>query len=118
MIKPRSGTISSSAQHYSDWKDAHPYTDADIRAMAVPSSIPVGGSAVMLYDVPSPAYLAQAQQVAGNAHNIKRKSPHSNACWMFDRANFLDLIQNFTIFKPVDGRRHQEGGALPANTAR
>lgn len=99
------GTISSSAQHYSDWKDAHPYTDADIRAMAVPSSIPVGGSAVMLSDVPSPAYLAQAQQVAGNAHNQTEITPQQRLlAGLFDRANFLDLIQNFTIFEPVDGR--------------
>ena len=23
---------------------------------------------------------------------------------LFDRANFLDILQNFTVFEPIDGR--------------
>ena len=83
------GTISSSAQHYGDWKDAYPFTDADIcdapkyevREMASP----------VCYEgelhVATPV-TAQQRLIVG----------------MFSPANFLDLIQNFTIFEAVDGR--------------
>jgi len=101
----RVGTISSSAQHYGDWKDAHPCTDSDIRAMVAPPYPPAGGSAVMLSDVPSPAYLVQAQHIAGNTSHQAEITPQQRLlAGMFDPASFLDLIQNFTIFEPVDGR--------------
>src|SRR5690606_3228782 len=50
----KAGTISSSAQHYGDWKDAYPVTDAHIRALrAQPISLvyPAGSH---FGDVPSP----------------------------------------------------------------
>ena len=83
------GTISSSAQHYGDWKDAYPFTDADIsdkpkyevREMASP--VCYEGEV----NITTPV-TAQQRLIAG----------------MFSPTNFLDLIQNFTIFEAVDGR--------------
>ncbi|GAB3369020.1 type I restriction endonuclease subunit R [Spongiibacter taiwanensis] len=83
------GTISSSAQHYGDWKDAYPFTDAEIcdrpkyevREMASP--VCYEGEVSVATPV-----TAQQRLIAG----------------MFSPANFLDLIQNFTIFEAVDGR--------------
>lgn len=70
----RVGTISSSAQYYSDWKDAYPYTDDDIHAL-----------------------LAQAEQPEINAQQRLLAG-------MFHPASFLDLIRNFIIYEPVEGR--------------
>lgn len=61
------GTISSSSQHYGDWKDAYPYTDDDLSG-----------------DTTTP----QQRILAG----------------MFNRTAFLDIVQNFVIFEPVEGR--------------
>ena len=61
------GTISSSSQHYGDWKDAYPYTDAEL---------------------------------AGENTNAQQRL----LAGMFNKANFLDLIQNFVLFETVDGR--------------
>ena len=55
--------------------------------------------------MPSPAYLAQAQQIANGSTQPTEINPQQRLlAGMFNRAGFLDLIQNFTIFEPVDGR--------------
>jgi len=59
-------TISAKMEHYLEWKDPYPQTEADL-----------GGS-------PS----SQELLIAG----------------LFNKRNLLDLIQNFTVFEPVDGR--------------
>lgn len=99
------GTISSSSQYYSDWKDAHPYSDADIRALLSKSvsneqSVQLGAS-----DVPSPAYFAQAQQIAnGGAEHADINAQQRLLAGMFNPSSFLDLIRNFIIYEPIDGR--------------
>src|SRR5690554_3606383 len=99
------GTISSSSQYYSDWKDAHPYSDADIRALL---SKPVSSEQsvpVEMSDVPSPAYLAQAQQIAsGYGGQIEINAQQRLLAGIFNPASFLDLIRNFIIYEPIDGR--------------
>ena len=60
----RVGTISSSAQHYGDWKDAYPFTDAELiklREAAMPKAYQ---QAQTLSDVPSAAYFAEAASPA------------------------------------------------------
>lgn len=100
------GTISSTAQHYSDWKDAYPYTDDDIRTlMAQPMSAP-DALAHTLHDVPSTAYL---EQVTRQAEGIDPAAIEITAqqrllMGVFTPSSFLDLIQNFILFEPVDGR--------------
>ncbi|HKM38056.1 MAG TPA: HsdR family type I site-specific deoxyribonuclease [Thiopseudomonas sp.] len=101
----RVGTISSTAQYYSDWKDAYPHTDADIHNLLAQPLPTANGNPVALSDVPSPAYLAQAQQIANGSTQPTEINPQQRLlAGMFNRAGFLDLIQNFTIFEPVDGR--------------
>ena len=61
------GTISSSAQHYGDWKDAYPFTDADILAMVQQQVLATSGTASGKYqisDVPYPQYLAAGRGCA------------------------------------------------------
>ncbi|NYT60629.1 type I restriction endonuclease subunit R [Alcaligenaceae bacterium] len=100
------GTISSSAQHYGDWKDAYPFTDADIqalRAQPIPAAKPVGSH---FGDVPSPEYLKAVTHMAygqdGTPSDITAQE--RLLAGMFSRANFLDLIQNFIIYEPIEGR--------------
>lgn len=101
----RVGTISSTAQYYSDWKDAYPCTDADIHKLLAEPLPTANGNPVALSDVPSPAYLAQAQQIASGSALAAEINPQQRLLTgMFNRAGFLDLIQNFTIYEPVDGR--------------
>ncbi|WP_342631932.1 HsdR family type I site-specific deoxyribonuclease [Marinobacter alkaliphilus] len=103
------GTISSSAQHYGDWKDAYPFTDADIRAMVQqPRTVATGtaSDSHKIGDVPSPEYLVAAKQIASGAETGSSEvTPQQRLlAGMFNPASFLDLMQNFTLFEPVDGR--------------
>lgn len=103
------GTISSSAQHYGDWKDAYPFTDADIQALVQqPAFISTGSTASShkTGDVPSPEYLVAAKQIASDAAaGSSEVTPQQRLlAGMFNLASFLDLMQNFTLFEPVDGR--------------
>ncbi|WP_144777976.1 type I restriction endonuclease subunit R [Marinobacter maritimus] len=103
------GTISSSAQHYGDWKDAYPYTDADIRAMVQqPATTTLSSHKVS--DIPSPEYLVAAEKIASGVDldpDIRSDdvTPLQRLlAGMFNPASFLDLIQNFVLFEPEDGR--------------
>lgn len=103
------GTISSSAQHYGDWKDAHPFTDADIEAMVQqPAFISTGSTASShkTGDVPSPAYLVAAKQLTSDAGTSSGEvTPQQRLlAGIFKPASFLDLMQNFILYEPVDGR--------------
>lgn len=104
------GTISSSAQHYGDWKDAYPFTDADILAMlqqpVLATSEAVSGK-YQICDVPSLQYLAAAEQIALgiNAGSLAEVTSQQRLlAGMFKPANFLDLMQNFILFEPMEGR--------------
>lgn len=61
------GTISSTGQHYGDWKDAYPFTDEDLDGENT---------------------TAQQRMLAG----------------MFNKGSFLDILQNFVIYEPIEGR--------------
>lgn len=103
------GTISSSAQHYGDWKDAYPLTDADIRSMVQQPAFLSTGSTASSHktgDVPSPEYLVAAKQVAAGVGTTSDEvtSQQRLLAGMFNPASFLDLMQNFILFEPVDGR--------------
>lgn len=83
------GTISSTAQHYGDWKDAYPLTDAEITGRPV-------------YEVRE---MASSVCYAGEfEENTPVTAQQRLLAGMFSPANFLDLMQNFTIFEAVDGR--------------
>jgi type I restriction enzyme R subunit len=104
----KAGTISSTAQHYGDWKDAYPFTDADIRAL-VATPLPVTGAGAgdhKIGDVPSPDYLVKAKQVAfaESEATAPLTAQERLLAGLFNPASFLDLIRNFTLYEPVDGR--------------
>lgn len=85
----RVGTISSSAQHYGDWKDAYPFTDAAIAGMERNEVREMASPVCYAGELDTqPDVTAQQRLLAG----------------VFNPASFLDLIQNFTLYEPVDGR--------------
>jgi type I restriction enzyme R subunit len=91
------GTISSSGQHYGDWKDAYPFTDADL--------INLGKTESNLSDIPSAAYLTEAQRIAGiSSEQAQVTAQQRLLAGMFGLDNFLDILQNFIIYEPIDGR--------------
>lgn len=85
----RVGTISSLAQHYADWKGAYPMTDEEI----------IGIPATAVADVASPVCYAAEFETPAEITPQQRL-----LAGMFRPETFLDLIQNFTIFEPVDSR--------------
>ena len=87
------GTISSTAQHYGDWKDAYPFTDADLSNLGQPAN--------QVKDVPSPAYLADAKATASAPEVTAQQRLIAG---MFNKQSFLDILQNFVIYEPVEGR--------------
>ena len=99
----RVGTISSGAAHYSDWKDAHPYSDADIHGLLAQPTAGVDSSVLAVADAPFPNYLAQAQLLA-NAAQAEINAQQRLLAGMFSPVSFLDLLRNFIIYEPVDGR--------------
>ena len=99
------GTISSSAQYYSDWKDPYPFTDDSIQTLLTQSIEPTQGHNASVGDVPSPAYLIQAQQLAKGANKPTEVNAQQRLlAGMFNPASFLDLIRNFVLYEPIDGR--------------
>lgn len=100
------GTISSSAQHYGYWKDAYPYTDTTVQGLRIQSSLTAEPRANSLTDVPSPEYLREVMQRAGGLGSAPAEVTAQEVllAGMLNRANFLDLIQNFIIFEPDEGR--------------
>jgi type I restriction enzyme R subunit len=91
------GTISSSAQHYGDWKDAYPFTDADIWAM-VQQPAPVNtefAPAKLVAEAADVVYVGSSGEITPQQRLL---------AGIFNPASFLDLMQNFILFEPVDGR--------------
>lgn len=85
----RVGTISSGAQHYGDWKDAYPFTDADIGGTVATEVREMSSPVCYGEEIVVPVGVtAQQRLLAG----------------LFSRGNFLDILQNFIIFEPVEGR--------------
>lgn len=89
------GTISSNAQHYSAWKDAYPYSDAEVKLQLMPS---ITNNSI-LSDLSMPAYIEQTAVPVMELTEQQRL-----LAGMFNKTNFLDLIRNFIIFEPMDGR--------------
>ena len=88
----RVGTISSRMEHYLEWKDPYPLTLDQLAAQLQPDAAnqPVYGEDLKVADPPGDYRLVNSQQVL--------------IAGIFNRQNFLDLIQNFTAFETVDGR--------------
>lgn len=87
------GTISSTAQYYGDWKDAYPFTDDALLKLAQPSH--------QVQDVPSPAYFVAAKATVAMSEVTAQQRLLAG---LFNKSAFLDIVQNFVIFEPVEGR--------------
>ena len=91
--KARVGTISSRMEHYLEWKDPYPLTIDQVVTLQAPeaSNDP---------EVIELKNLAEGEpQYSGKAN-----SQEILIAGLFNKANFLDMIQNFTVFEPVDGK--------------
>ena len=90
--KARVGTISSRMEHFLEWKDPYPLTIDQIAIQQLPAA-----SNDPTLEEPR---VAEGETIyAGKAN-----SQEILIAGLFNKANFLDLIQNFTVFEPVDGK--------------
>ena len=90
--KARVGTISSRMEHYLEWKDPYPLTLEQVFVQSLP-------------DASNEPFVELERKVAESHPNYS--PPHSQQvliAGLFERRNFLDMIQNFTVFEPVDGK--------------
>ncbi|OBT08061.1 deoxyribonuclease HsdR [Shewanella sp. UCD-FRSSP16_17] len=123
------GTISSSAQHYGDWKDAYPFSDEELAQRSLQDNV-VGLNSRMSIEQPEDALTTEdelespdvLQKVAEPAAQYQRSSSQYDKspanydsltnvtaqqrllAGMFSKTNFLDILQNFILFETDDGR--------------
>ncbi len=103
------GTISSSSQHYGEWKDAYPFTDDDLANQSLNSNVVDFRSRV---DIERPEGAAEdlqplpkvAEQAASYENLTNVTAQQRLLAGMFNKANFLDILQNFILFETDDGR--------------
>lgn len=111
------GTISSSAQHYGDWKDAYPFSDEQLAQQSLQGNVVGLHSAINIEqpeDVLSNANESDASFVEQQLKVAEESSgydalTHVTAqqrllAGMFSTTNFLDILQNFILFETDDGR--------------
>ena len=92
--KARVGTITSRMEHYLEWKDPYPST------LSKDGKEFVFRGKVEGLDYPWGALIPPYQPEV----LIEPTAQEVMLYGLFDRANFLDILQNFTVFEPVDGR--------------
>ncbi|MGE4126273.1 MAG: type I restriction endonuclease subunit R [Pusillimonas sp.] len=100
------GTISSGTAHYADWKDAWPLTDRQILDLRSRPLAEHTATVLLAADVPSPDYLHAAMRKA-QGHSAAPDTLTAQErllAGLFHCDHFLDIIQNFLIYEPIDGR--------------
>lgn len=109
----RVGTISSTAQHYGDWKDAYPFTDVDLLSAGKTNNVVSMDSRLCGNDgsrqkdealdkVAQPKAVYQVDDAVANLQIVTAQQ--RLLAGLFNRQSFLDIVQNFVIFEPVEGR--------------
>ncbi|MEZ8145286.1 type I restriction endonuclease subunit R [Enterovibrio norvegicus] len=103
------GTISSSSQHYGDWKDAYPFSDEELSQQQISNVISL--SSTLNVEVPvntrdaDSEPLKEVAELNPSYDQVAEVTAQQRLlAGMFSRENFLDIIQNFTLFEPVEGR--------------
>ena len=92
------GTISAASQHYGYWKDAYPYSDEDILAQ-LNAPLPANKDENMIREAGVPWFDSPASS------NITEVNPMQRMlAGLFNKKNFLDIVQNFIIFELDDGK--------------
>lgn len=92
--KARVGTITSSMEHYLEWKDPYP-SEVDEEQKGLCRRGPVEG-----WDYPWGAVIPPHKPVIIHEPTAQEILLEG----LFDQRNFLDILQNFTVFEPMDGR--------------
>ncbi|WMN87853.1 type I restriction endonuclease subunit R [Vibrio parahaemolyticus] len=109
------GTISSSSQHYGDWKDAYPYSDEELAQQSLHDNVVTFRSAVDVQlpddvvddnsEAESQAELLQAAEEKATYEVLTRVTAQQRLiAGMFSLDNFLDILQNFIIYETDDGK--------------
>jgi len=110
------GTISSNSQHYGDWKDAYPFSDAQLAQQSLRDNIVPLHSAITV-QIPDDALDESEDNSAGHDEWQQAAEPAASyevltevtaqqrlLAGMFSISNFLDILQNFILFETDDGR--------------
>lgn len=110
------GTISSNSQHYGDWKDAYPFSDAQLAQQSLRDNIVPLHFAITV-QIPDDALDESEDNLA--KHDEWQQAAEPTASYevltevtaqqrllagMFSISNFLDILQNFILFETDDGR--------------
>ena len=92
--KAKVGTITSRMEHYLEWKDPYPSL-----------LLKDGKELIYRYQIEGLDYPRGSVIPPYKPEVLLEPNPQEiMLCGLFDRANFLDILQNFTVFEPVDGR--------------
>lgn len=115
------GTISSSSQHYGEWKDAYPYTAQHITEQTLTRKLD-NLEAKLNIELPEHALLSHqedksdpvvgAESPALQEVNTFIAEPTDHdvtaqqrlLAGMFNKTSFLDILQNFILFETDDGK--------------
>jgi len=104
----RVGTISSPAQYYGDWKDAYPLTDAQIAQVDSDNVVPLAKKLTVEQPVATvdavSSELPEVAEPPADYKVAKVTAQQRLLAGMFSRENFLDIVRNFILFEPDDGR--------------
>ncbi|MGF1906987.1 type I restriction endonuclease subunit R [Aliivibrio salmonicida] len=110
------GTISSNSQHYGDWKDAYPFSDAQLAQQSLRNNIVPLHSTIT---VQIPDDVLEESEDNATKHDEWQQAAEPAASYevltevtaqqrllagMFSISNFLDILQNFILFETDDGR--------------
>jgi type I restriction enzyme R subunit len=91
--KARVGTLSSRMEHFLEWKDPYPLSKEQVFFQNLPYA----------RNEPDSARFSKVAEVSGG-YSPQPDSQQILMAGLFTPKNFLDLIQNFTVFEPVEGR--------------
>ncbi|AIU67632.1 type I restriction endonuclease subunit R [Vibrio coralliilyticus] len=111
----RVGTISSSSQHYGDWKDAYPYSDEELAQQSLHDNVVTFRSTVDVQlpddvvgdnsEAESQVEFLQAAEEKATYEVLTRVTAQQRLlAGMFSLDNFLDILQNFIIYETDDGK--------------
>ncbi len=102
------GTISSSSQHYGEWKDAYPFTDEQLAKQALANNVVDFKNQVEIELPDDVLHEAEIEKVAEPKANYEAltevTAQQRLLAGMFNKTNFLDILQNFILFETDDGR--------------
>lgn len=101
-------------EHYLEWKDPYPFTQEQVFVDNQPKAANDSGE-------------LEAVALAAESGKVYQTTPDSQQVLitgLFSKTNFLDMVQNFTVFEPTDGRvvkkiaRYQQFRAVHKTMAR